>query len=58
MISKYGQQLRNSTSALKTIQKTAEVARDLVGKRLQTKLQKLIQEAPQTIEANQRSIQK
>lgn len=58
MISKYGQQLRGSTNALKTIQKTAEVARDLVGKRLQTKLQKLIQEAPQTIEANQRSIQK
>ena len=58
MISKYGQQLRGSTDALKTIQKTAEVARDLVGKRLQTKLQKLIQEAPQTIEANQRSIQK
>lgn len=58
MISKYGQQLRGSTNALKTIQKTAEVARDLVGKRLQRKLQKLIQEAPQTIEANQRSIQK
>ena len=58
MISKYGQQLRGSTNALKTIQKRAEVARDLVGKRLQTKLQKLIQEAPQTIEANQRSIQK
>ena len=58
MISKYGQQLRGSTNALKTIQKTAEVARDLVGKRLQTKLQKLIQEAPQRIEANQRSIQK
>ena len=58
MISKYGQQLLGSTNALRTIQKTAEVARDLVGKKLQTKLQKLIQGAPQRIETNQRDIHK
>ena len=58
MISKYWQQLLGSTNALKTIQKIAEVTRDMVEKKLQTKLQKLIQGALQRIEANQQSIQK
>lgn len=58
LISKYEQQLRSSTNALKTIRKTVEVTGDLVGKKLQTKLQKLIQGAPQRIETNQRDIHK